>query len=72
LRHVLNVNPDLVGVGAVTEDPAVTVDEVGETVPPFASQVTVYCTIAEVVIELENAVVKYCTSELVDATLTFA
>ena len=39
----LNVNPDLVGVGAVTDTPALTVFDVGETVPPFASQVTVYC-----------------------------
>jgi hypothetical protein len=37
-----NVYPDLVGVGAVTDDPAFTVLEVGVTLPPFAFHVTVY------------------------------
>jgi len=43
-----NVNPPLVGVGAVTEDPAFTVFEVGLTDPPIAFHVTVYCTVDDV------------------------
>ena len=39
----LNVKPDLLGDGRVTEDPAFTVADVGETVPPLALYVTVYC-----------------------------
>jgi hypothetical protein len=40
--HLTKLNPLLVGVGAVTDPPAFTVFDDGDTVPPFAFQVTVY------------------------------
>ena len=36
-----NVQPERVGVGNVVDCPLITILEVGETLPPFASNVTV-------------------------------
>ena len=57
--------PSLVGVGAVTEDPAFTVFDAGETVPPLAFHVIVYSvgggatTFSTVTVSLADIVCKF-------------